>query len=567
MTIDRDTKDWIRTAADERAARAGMRFDGERGEFTCNWIEKYCCLYEGERADQPLALYPAQREFLMRLFAWVRWSADWAAWIRRFTHAGFWAAKKNGKSPLAAAYNLYLLAGEGEPGQKVYMMANTGKQAKIAQLHAVMMVRQSPELSAEQGGDCKVNGTTLDIIHLPSSSRIEVVTGNDQRGADSKHGYNGSVTIDEMHVVTRPMMDAVGRAGISRREPLQTSFSTAGTDPSSVGFERCQYGRQVNAGDRDDPHFLHVEYAADEKASEGEIDERLGEFGRAANPAWGTLVKPDEFRSDWQRSKGNQRKVAIFLQERLNRWVGSVSRWLNVAGWEKGRRDYTRADLAGRECRAALDLSRTRDMTALVFVFPWPEEGPECVRIWPMFWLPRDSARERDHVFPFLSWAAAGHLSLTEGGEVDYGQVKADVRAAITGHGLKVLDLLYDPHYAAELTQALHEGERLGTAAVGGCVAKRTVFKQDLMHYTGPSKEYERRVGAGKILHPGNPVMSWQVGHCQVYRDRNQNIRPVKPDPHSGKSVDGVQCNVMALAGVVAAPYQTSFISSDPLVM
>jgi phage terminase large subunit-like protein len=303
-----ETLDWVRTAADGRAAAVGMRFDPERAAFVCDWIETHCRLYEGDKAGEPLMLLSFQREFLSRLFGWVRWSDEWVGWVRRFNKAALWAAKKNGKSPLAAAYNLYLLAGDGEPGQKVYMMAGDGTQARIAQKHAVNMVRQSPALDAGQGGDCRINNTTLGIYHLPTHSALEIVTGDDKRSAGTKHGFNGSVTIDEMHVVNRLMMEAVGRAGLSRREPIQASFSTAGTEPSSAGAERWKYGRQVNAGERDDPLFLHVEYAAPDDATEADVEDRLDEYGKAANPAWGAIIKPSEFRADWHASKGDQRR-------------------------------------------------------------------------------------------------------------------------------------------------------------------------------------------------------------------------------------------------------------------
>lgn len=563
MTIDPDTQAWIRTVADEKAADDGMRFDVERAEFACNWIESHCCLYEGALAGQPLKLLPFQREFVSRLFGWVRWSGEWGGYIRRFTHAAFWAAKKNGKSPLCAAVNLYLLCGDGEPGQKVYQAAKNGDQARIAQKHAFNMVTQSPALSA----DCKVHRSTLDIIHKPTNSTLTVLTGDDSRGARAKEGLNGSVSFDEMHVVDREMYERVSRAGISRREPLLLSYSTAGDDPSSIGFERCKYGRQVNIGDRDDPHFLHVEYAASEDITEAEIEANLEEFGKAANPAWGEIVKPSEFREDWKRSKGQSREVARFLQYRGNRWVGSTNRWLNQSGWECGRRDFGLKDLAHRECYGALDLSRTRDMTACVLLFPWDEDGQEIVRLWPMLWLPEETAKERDHLFPFMSWARSGHLQLTPGGQVDYGIVKEDIRRVITEFNIVVRQLYYDEHYANELTQALHEGESLGNQSVAGVVAERIVFPQSLMHFTGPSKEFERRVSAGKIHHPGNPVLSWQAGHCEIWSDRNQNIRPVKPSPNSGKSVDAIVCCCMGMAGVVASPVQTTLISPNILVM
>lgn len=547
-----ETLDWVRTPADERAIASGMRFDAERSAFACDWIESYCRLYEGDKAGQPMILLPYWREFASQLFGWVRWSEEWGGWVRRFVHAAAWLPKKQGKSPTCAAINLHLLAGDGEPGQKIYQAAKNGDQAKIAQRHAVEMVKQSPDLFA----DCKINNATLSITHLPTNSVLMILTGDDSRGAKAKEGLNGSVSFDEMHVVDREMFERVSRAGISRREPLVLSYSTAGDDPSSVGFERCQYGRQVNAGTRDDPTFFHVEYAAPEGVTDAEIDAHLDELGRTANPGWGALIKPTEFRADWQRSKGKPREVSRFKQYRLNVWVGSTNQWLDLAGWELGGDRYALADLAGRDCYAALDLSRTRDMTAAVLAFPWPEDGPEAVRLWPMFWLPRETALDRSHLFPFISWAQAGHVTLTDGAVVDYSVVKADIREAINDNSLNVLNLFYDPHYANEITQQLREGE----GPVAGAVAERTAFNQSLMYFTGPAKEFERRVSAGLIRHPNNQVLNWQVGHCEVWSDRNQNIRPVKPHPNSGKAVDGVVCAVMTFAGLCGpAAYRAAY--------
>jgi phage terminase large subunit-like protein len=548
VSVDADTKDWILTPADERAAAAGMRFDGERGVYVCDWIERHCCLYEGAHAGQPLELMPYQREFVMRLYSWVWWSDEWGEWVRRFRAASLWCSKKNGKSPFLAANGLYLTCGDGEMGQKVYTGAKNGDQAKISQRHAFAMVEQSPELSEV----CKLNQTTMQVTHLPTRSAMSILTGDNREGQKAKEGLNGSVLIDECHVFDREMHERTSRAGISRKEPLNIAMSTAGDDPSSYGYERCQYGRQVNRGERDDPHFLHVEYSAPDKVRDSDVEERLEEFGRAANPAWGYIVKPSEFRSDWSKSKATPREVARFKQYRLNLWVGSTNQWLDVAGWEQGERSYTLEDLAGRDCFLGLDLSRTRDMTACVLIFPWPEDGGDAIRLWPMFWLPERTAHERDHLFPFRSWAKAGDITLIPGGVVNYSIVEDDIVKAVEANNLTVLGVYFDQTYAEEITQHL-EG-RLG--------CERTAVKQGLMTLTGLAKEFERRVMCGLVQHPGNRVMSWQVGHVEAKADANQNIRPVKPESSTGKSIDGVMAALDAMVGVI----ELGGVSSEPSI-
>lgn len=533
-----ETLDWIRNPSDEAAYAAGMRFDPERAAFACGWMEDHCYLYEGEKAGTAIILLPCWRDFFSRLYGWVMFSPDWEGWIRRFNRASFWGAKKNGKTPNCSAHNLYLLCGDGEQGQKVYQGAMNGQQAAIPQKHSMNMVRQSPMLSE----DCKINNTTMQITHLPTNSSLTILSGDDERGAKAKEGLNGSVSYDEMHVVSRAVEERTSRAGISRREPINASFSTAGDDPSSVGYERCEYGRQVNSGARNDLRFLHVEYSAPERATVAEIEANLEEFGKAANPAWGTIVKPSEFREDWERSKSSPRELARFKQYRLSIWVGSTHQWLDSAGWERGGESFDLASLRGRDCDAALDLSRTRDLTACVFSFA-EDDG---VRVWPMFWMPEDTARERGALFPFLSWAEQGFLKLTPGNVVDYSIVEADIKAFVSDNGLSVGKLFFDQHYAEEITQRLCDGD-------GGIGAERVAFPQTLMTFTGPSKEFERLVASGRVIHPQNAVLNWQAGHCEVKADANQNIRPVKPDPNSGKSVDGIVASVMSTVEIQSA--------------
>jgi hypothetical protein len=389
--------------------------------------------------------------------------------VRRFRTASLWMPKKNGKSPLLAAIGLYLLAGDGEPGQKVYTAAKNGDQAKIAQRHAYAMVEQSAALA----DDCKLNATTLQITHVPTRSMMIILTGDDSRGAKAKEGLNGSILIDECHVFDREMHERTSRAGISRTEPLNLAVSTAGDDPSSYGYERCQYGRQVNAGERDDPHFLHVEYCAEsqpgERLTDADIEERLDELGQRANPAWGTIVKRDEFRADWQSSKGQPHEVARFKQYRLNLWIGSTNQWLDTAGWERGARPFKLADLRGRPCVLGLDLSRTRDMTAVSLCSRGTRTGPNTCACGRCSGSRRRPPEPRPPVpVPHMDGGRAPDPY--PGDVVDYARVESDIRDAISAHQLRVCGLYFDQWNAEEITQRL--AERLG--AIGRRFGKGT---------------------------------------------------------------------------------------------
>ncbi len=548
---DHDTKNWIRNAADDKAAAAGCRFEQERGQFVVDWIQKYCRLYEGDWAGQPMTLSDWQLDCTLRLFSWVKWSEKWQRWVRRFRQAAVFIAKKNKKSPTLAAWGLYLLAGDGEPGQKVFLLAKDGRQAReIAGKHATEMMLRSPELADE----CRLNRSTMQITHLPTSSIMLPLSSSNERHKQSKEGLNGSVLVDETHVVDRDLMRRVSRAGISRSEPLQIEVSTAGNDPDSYGRERFDYALQVERGERDDPDLFTAIYAAPQDLSPEDLDQDPLKYAKMANPALGHTVDAEELLADYHKSKQSGLQSHLdCLMYRFNIWQRSANPWLRAADWDACKRTFTEDDLAGQVCYAGLDLSRTKDMSALVLVFPIDEE--ETFRILPYFWLPTERAQELDHLFPALSWAAGGHLELTPGNVIDYGFIRGRFR--LLAQKFVIRELAYDPRFAEETTQTLEQGisDERGKLVEEGTGVPRFAFAQTDQNFAAPTEDFERLVIAGKLHHPGHPVLNWQAGHAQItLRPISKVKRVVKPKVHEPRGIDGIVAAIMALARAVAEP-------------
>jgi len=535
MTIDPVTNRWIRNAADERAARDGCRFDEGRGQFVVDWLQRYCVLYEGERAGQPMMLGDWQFDATMRLYGWVRHSPRWNREVRRFKQASIWIAKKNGKSPTLAAWGLYLLCGDAELGQKVFLGAKDGAQAReIAGKHCIEMLTQSEPLMAE----CKINQSTMQITHLPTRSILKPLSSANSRTQKSKEGINGSVLIDETHVVDREFIDRISRAGISRSEPLQIEVSTAGDNPAGYGKERFDYATKVESGEFHDEELFTAVYAAPQDLSDEDLAADPVKYGRMANPTMGRIVDADEFVRDYERSRKSLSKFNQFKMYRLNIWSNTSSPWIKASDWRKCQHEFDESTLAGRSCIASLDLSRTRDTTALVLVFPPnPDEDPECIHLMPYFWLPKKTAIDRNHLAPWLQWHADGFVELVDGEVINYGKVEK--RIIDLAERFKFEELVFDPRYAEELTQRVAEE----------CAIERVAFAQNWNNFSPPTDEFERRVISGKVQHNGHPVLSWQVGHTHVRRGMLGGKWPCKPGDHSDhRTVDGSVATVMGLA-------------------
>lgn len=541
------TKDWIRNAGDDKAAAAGCRFDMERARHAVDWIEDKCYLYEGECAGKRIVLQPWQKDFVMRFYGWVKFSPDWNREIRRFSKASVWVPKKNGKSPLLAANGLYLLCADGEQGQKIYSSARDGKQAMISHQHAMEMVRRSPELSDE----CDINKTTGRITHEPTRSFYQIIAGDN---INSQEGLNGSVMVDETHVVNRALMKVLEYAGASRSEPVHMEFSTAGNNPDGYGKSQYDKGADILSGKTEAEGTLFISHEATQDIADVDLDTNIVAVGKKANPAWGYTIKESEFIAKYNEAKSSISDLLDFKMYRLNIWQRSSSPWIRASDWAKCARKFDIDDMAGQSCWAALDLSLTRDMTALSLIFHGME--PETWRLLTLFWMPENYARANAHQAPFMEWVKSGHLILTPGDTTDYGFIKGAFRDLC--EKVNIQELAFDRTYAEKTTQELSEGsmDNKGNQIEPGTGVARVEFKQDLMTFAEPTADFERDIIAGRLHHNDNPVLNWQIGHVQVYRDVNGNKRPVKPDgkKDSVKKIDGVVTAIMAKARAKTAP-------------
>jgi len=535
VKIDAVTKRWIRNAADERAASRGFRFDESRGQNNdrtgiIDFVEDNLRLYEGEYAGQLVKVMPWQYEFWMRLFCWVRMDElpnGQHRELRRFRKAGVWVPKKNGKTPTAAMTGLYLFCADGEPGQKVFSAAKDGRQARIMHTHAIKMVEQSPALMAE----CQINRSPGKeaIIHVPTDSVYSLLAGDNIAGQE---GINGSVIIDECHVVDNRLAKVLEYAGASRPEPIQLEVSTAGDNPMGYGKKQFDYGKTVDSGVKDDDRFLFIYYGADQNATDEEC--MSPELQEAANPAIGHILRKSELMEAAKRAQKSISDFAVYKKYRLNIWQQSSNPWLKLDDWVKCGREFTLDDMQGRDCTLGLDLSKTRDMSAFVLVFSDQDEDNRYWQ-WPEFWLPEDAALENAHLADYPQWHQDGHMHYCEGRTID----QRDIRQRIEDVAkiVNITSIVYDPAYAEELTKQL--AEDLGI--------ERVAFKQTIMYYMGPTATYEGLVIDGRLHHPNHPILNWQAGHIHVKTDVNNNKRPVKPDNDDHRKIDGMVAGIMSL--------------------
>ncbi len=254
---------------------------------------------------------------------------------------------------------------------------------------------------------------------------------------------------------------------------------------------------------------------------------------------------------------------------RLNfcQWTQVAARAIPADRWIACERKIKEADLIGRSCCSALDIGATSDFTAYIEVFD--EDDAELVEIpdadnpdappkvmtrrsytlWPTFWLPESPAKRDSHTAAQIeAWRRQGFVRTTPGSLVDYQQVLDDIKAMQKVRPFRKLaiDRGFQGNWiAGQLVEAF------GDSVVS--------FPQGLLSMNAPFREFLELVKAGRMHHPGHPVLDWMAGNCAA-ETRGGLIKPSKDT--SPEKIDGITGAVMALGVALANPLVISVYES-----
>jgi phage terminase large subunit-like protein len=211
-----------------------------------------------------------------------------------------------------------------------------------------------------------------------------------------------------------------------------------------------------------------------------------------------------------------------------------------------------RARLKGRLCYVGMDLSSTKDLTALAAVFP-DDEGPGF-DVLAEFFMPHDNILERvtrDRV-PYDQWERDGFILATPGNRVDY-QV---VRRVLNEWALEfsMQEVAFDPWNATGLIQELQDQDGFT------CVPIRQGFRS----LSAPTKSLETAILTTRLRHDGHPVLRWCIGNAAAEQDATGNIKLSKKV--STERIDGAAALVNAIdrmdrhAGADMGPAQDPYL-------
>jgi phage terminase large subunit-like protein len=409
-------------------------------------------LGDGDSAAEPFELSPWQAFIVGSLFGWYMEDG-----YRRFRVGYVEVGKGNGKSPLGAGIGLYMLVADGEEGAEVYAAAAIKDQAKIQYRDAVNMVDQSEELQEflVKHGDKEV----YNIVNLRSRGYFKPIS-SERRGLDGKRVH--CALIDELHEHPNSTVTEKMRAGTKgRRNALIFEITNSGFDRTSICYQHHEYSERVVTGQViDDSWFAYV-CALDlvKVVKNGKEIEQLEDpftdesCWIKANPNLGVSIHPRYLQEQIREARGMPAKGSTVLRLNFCVWVDADNPAIDQDVWRAAEGIFVYTKLADIEPVGALDLSGTRDLTALALVWPDGVVWHAAVE----FWTPKDTLVERskrDRV-PYDVWVQQEFVTATPGRAVDYRFVAERLAQLQEEVGLR--RVAFDPYRIKYLEKELDE--------------------------------------------------------------------------------------------------------------
>lgn len=529
---------WVKLACERHLRdleREDLFFDAVAANRAIGFIETFRH-YKGEYAGRRMKMEAWQKFVVGNVFGWKRRSDG----LRRYKYAHVEVPRKNGKTLLAAGIANYLLCADGEAGAEVYCTATKKDQAMIMWRDARVLIEKSGDPDFRAAFEIKRNPA---VIEYGAAEAFLKPLGRDTEG-ETTDGLNPhGIIADEIHAwASLGFWNVLNSALGARTQPVFFQITTAGHNLESVGRKQRKILERILAqedgGEGDD--YFGVIYTIDE----GDDIESPATWAKA-NPLYGITVDERKFRSQLSLAKADPAIMRELMTKWLNIWINQASAWLDSAKWLKCSLPFEVSRLDGLRCYGGLDLSLTRDLSALVLAFP-PQEWLERWTLLCRFWCPAEDIdlRSRRDKVPYRAWADQGHIIATPGEVTDHAYIRTGILEDAERYDLRVVafDRSYSQHIVGPL---IDEGVNMMS------------FSQGIMTMSPCSKELERLVIEGtRLNHFGHPILTWNAGNCCVETDANGNIKPSKKK--SEERIDGIVAAIMALGVGMESEYDGS---------
>lgn len=449
-------------------------------------------------------------------------------------------ARKNGKTMISAALQLYFMLGDNVINPQSLLLANVSAQATIALNFAKSIVTHSPALHGrlvgqrskiifkdqEKQGFCQTF-STLDPARLEGYSPQCAI-------CDEAHNYNDNA-----------IPQAIKTGFGARMNPMLFIISTAGASHKKFLQEYIQTCKANLDG-------TLVDYSTFPMIFQPDTDDDLKDMNCwvKANPALEYILSLDDLEIAFTQAKNSKADQYFFITKQLNLFADSPSVWISEDELMPVFDNFfDETPLIGRDCYLGADLSKNTDLSSVVAYFP--EQGDEPAYAIPYFFManrPENTVRKNGK--DLSNYLYDNWITKCDTKTIDLDLIGDKILEL--AQKFNVISFSYDPYNAPILVARLKEN---------GMNCEK--FAQNATKFGTPLKMLEEKVYK-RAIKMKNPCLLWNFQNVVLYVDGNGNIKIVKNKQLD--SVDGVVALGMAIGGWVQAIYGDEIIGLNQYI-
>jgi len=322
-------------------------YPADAAERRVRFIHDYLIVPRGHGAGEPVELQDFQQDIIR---------GSYSPGIRNALCS---MPRGNGKTSLAAMLAVAEMF-VGQYSAEVLVVASDQRQANVTLNQAKRMIALNPELAE------RVH-VFSDRVYVPENDSTLTPLPAEP---DSLNGWDATlIIVDELHVVTRAVWEAITSASGKRPQSLTLAISTPGLSEDSIMWDLIKLGRSG-----EDPAFFLIEFASPEGSSSDDMD-----AVKAGNPAM-TCAKPF-LSEDGILAARKTLREPTFRQLRMGLWSKGVDSWLEFGQFE-ALADLERTVPNRARVTLGFDGSSSGDSTALIACTVEPAPHVFVIGVW-----------------------------------------------------------------------------------------------------------------------------------------------------------------------------------------
>lgn len=523
------------------------RFELEAAHKRIQFIEREIKHFEAPFAGKPFILTLEQKAIAEALFGFQCFDDELLGggrWVRRFKEFLLVIARKNGKTPFAAA----LALAEwfcGEPGQKIMCASNDYEQAGLV----FDCINNFREESKALSRVTRKNNKGI-FFGNPKQRKKRGKFSAQNKGSikkmsaksGAKEGRNLKIVIvDEVHEMQdRTTVMPLRSSLTTQEEPLYMEITTEGMVHDGYLDDRLRDARAVLRGELDRPRWLIWLYTQD---SEAEIwnDERSW---YKSNPMLGVIKKISDLRDLVEEARHNGAQRAFTLAKEFNQKQLSARAWLKESYIVDCNGSFSIEDFDHSWCIVGADLAETNDLCAVTFLFMKPKDPVKYM--YTMYFVTESKANDiqatdsptniekRD----YREWERMGLCRVVAGNVIDDDVIADYLFEIYNTYHIRPYRVGYDEWHAKEF--AMKTKQRFGDIAVK--------IKMSYEALNTPTRTLESDMRDKMINFNNNEICAWCFRNTAVKHDSKGFVMPEKIAGYVGNKIDGTMSKIIAYA-------------------